>query len=147
MPTLRVAGQSDPKSTATAIERRVIDYRAVKLEAVGANSVNQAVKSIAIARVNLENDGRSCAVYSDFIHIPSKEEGESERSALQLYVFSCPPSRWYDRSGDYDYYDRYGSDSRIIRVSQKNDAKTVANTIANKMRNDNMVCNSTLGCP
>lgn len=50
---------------ATAIERRILDFRAVKLEAVGAASVNQAAKSIAIARSHLEAEGKSLAVHPE----------------------------------------------------------------------------------
>lgn len=62
---MRVAGSSEAKNMATAIERRILDFRAVKLEAVGAASVNQAAKSIAIARSHLEAEGKSLAVHPE----------------------------------------------------------------------------------
>ena len=133
VPTLRVAGTSDAKSMATAIERRVLDFRAVKLEAIGAASVNQAAKSIAIARTHLEADGKGLAVYPEFIHIPSKDEGQGERSALQYFVFAAPPRR----GRGYDYYDddrQEDGESRVLRVSQKSDSKTIAGNIQTRVR-------------
>ena len=47
---LRVSATSNPHSVASAIAHAVYDTRAVKLRAVGAGAVNQAVKAIAVAR-------------------------------------------------------------------------------------------------
>jgi stage V sporulation protein S len=47
---LRVSAGSNPQAVASAIAHAVYDTRSVKLRAVGAGAVNQAVKSIAIAR-------------------------------------------------------------------------------------------------
>jgi stage V sporulation protein S len=47
---LRVGGGSNPQSVASAIAHAIYDTRQVKLRAVGASAVNQAVKAIAIAR-------------------------------------------------------------------------------------------------
>jgi stage V sporulation protein S len=49
-PFLRVGGGSNPQSVASAIAHAIYDSRQVKLRAVGASAVNQAVKAIAIAR-------------------------------------------------------------------------------------------------
>lgn len=49
-PFLRVSAGSNPQSVASAIAHAVYDNRTVKLRAVGAGAVNQAVKAIAIAR-------------------------------------------------------------------------------------------------
>jgi stage V sporulation protein S len=49
-PFLRVSAGSNPQSVASAIAHAVYDSRTVKLRAVGAGAVNQAVKAIAIAR-------------------------------------------------------------------------------------------------
>lgn len=49
-PFLRVSAGSNPQSVASAIAHAVYDNRQVKLRAVGAGAVNQAVKAIAIAR-------------------------------------------------------------------------------------------------
>ena len=47
---LRVSANSNPQSVASAIAHAIYEHRQVKLRAVGAGAVNQAVKSIAIAR-------------------------------------------------------------------------------------------------
>jgi stage V sporulation protein S len=47
---LRVGAGSNPQSVASAIAHALYDARSVKLRAVGASAVNQAVKAIAIAR-------------------------------------------------------------------------------------------------
>jgi stage V sporulation protein S len=48
-PFLRVSAGSNPQSLASAIAHALYDNRQVKLRAVGAGAVNQAVKAIAIA--------------------------------------------------------------------------------------------------
>lgn len=47
---LRVGGGSNPQSVASAIAHAIYEHKAVKLRAVGASAVNQAVKAMAIAR-------------------------------------------------------------------------------------------------
>jgi stage V sporulation protein S len=47
---LRVSGGSNPQSVAAAVAHQIYDTNNVKLRAVGASAVNQAVKAIAIAR-------------------------------------------------------------------------------------------------
>jgi stage V sporulation protein S len=49
-PFLRVSAGSNPQSVASAIAHAIYENKSVKLRAVGAGAVNQAVKSIAIAR-------------------------------------------------------------------------------------------------
>jgi stage V sporulation protein S len=49
-PFLRVSAGSNPQSVASAVAHAVYENRHVKLRAVGAGAVNQAVKAIAIAR-------------------------------------------------------------------------------------------------
>lgn len=49
-PFLRVSAGSNPQSVAAAIAHAIYDTRHVKLRAIGAGAVNQAVKAIAIAR-------------------------------------------------------------------------------------------------
>lgn len=50
MEVLRVASNSQPKSVAGAIAAIIRNDKALEIETIGAASVNQAVKSIAIAR-------------------------------------------------------------------------------------------------
>lgn len=48
-PFLRVSASSNPQSVASAIAHAIYEHHQVKLRAVGAGAVNQAVKAIAIA--------------------------------------------------------------------------------------------------
>jgi len=48
-PFLRVSASSNPQSVASAIAHAIYDNGEVKLRAVGAGAVNQAVKAMAIA--------------------------------------------------------------------------------------------------
>ena len=49
-PFLRVSASSNPQSVASAIAHAIYEKHEVKLRAVGAGAVNQAVKAIAISR-------------------------------------------------------------------------------------------------
>jgi stage V sporulation protein S len=53
---LKVSGKSVPKSVAGAIAQVLRREERVSVQAVGPDAVNQAVKSIAIARSYLEED-------------------------------------------------------------------------------------------
>lgn len=55
---LKVAASSVPTTLAGAIAKRVRSDDSVSIVAIGANSVNQALKSIAIARKYLVDDGK-----------------------------------------------------------------------------------------
>lgn len=50
MEVLRVSTKSDPKAVAGAISGIIRQYGKVELQAIGAGAVNQAVKSIIVAR-------------------------------------------------------------------------------------------------
>ena len=50
MEILKVSSQSNPNSVAGALASLLRDQKKAELQAVGAGAVNQAVKSIAIAR-------------------------------------------------------------------------------------------------
>ena len=49
---LRVGAGSNPQSVASAVAHAIYEKREVKIRAVGAGAVNQAVKAIAIARTD-----------------------------------------------------------------------------------------------
>eukprot|EP00993_Chasmostoma_nieuportense_P000996 NODE_1915_length_1337_cov_26.410744_g1820_i0.p1 GENE.NODE_1915_length_1337_cov_26.410744_g1820_i0~~NODE_1915_length_1337_cov_26.410744_g1820_i0.p1 ORF type:complete len:441 (-),score=107.76 NODE_1915_length_1337_cov_26.410744_g1820_i0:14-1294(-) len=129
---LRVATTTTSKNTSQAVEKRVVDYGGVKLQAVGAGSVNQAVKSIAIARKSLETVGRSLAVFHSFIHIAARDEAEEERSALQFFVYLSPPLQW-------GTFDARVNDPRLVRVSPKGESRTLASLIESRLNNDGLV--------
>jgi len=50
METLKVSSKSEPKSVAGAIAAIVRNGESVEIMAIGASAVNQAVKSVAVAR-------------------------------------------------------------------------------------------------
>lgn len=78
-PFLRVGGSSNPQSLASAIAHAIYDTRQVKLRAVGASAVNQAVKAIAIARGYVAPRGLDLTCKPGFTTIESRD---GEISAL-----------------------------------------------------------------
>lgn len=70
---LRVSASSNPQSVASAIAHAVYDTRSVKLRAVGAGAVNQAVKSIAIARGYAAPRGLDLTCTPGFTTIESRD--------------------------------------------------------------------------
>jgi stage V sporulation protein S len=80
---LRVSAGSNPQSVASAIAHAVYEHKSVKLRAVGAGSVNQAVKGIAIARGYVAPRGYDLACKPGFTTIESRD---GEISAM---VFHC----------------------------------------------------------
>lgn len=84
-PFLRVSASSNPQSVASAIAHAVYDTRSVKLRAVGAGAVNQAVKAIAIARGYVAPRGFDLSCVPGFTTIDSRE---GEISAIVFTVTS-----------------------------------------------------------
>jgi stage V sporulation protein S len=72
-PFLRVSAGSNPQSVASAIAHAVYDSRTVKLRAVGAGAVNQAVKAIAIARGYAAPRGLDLTCKPGFTTIESRD--------------------------------------------------------------------------
>jgi stage V sporulation protein S len=72
-PFLRVSAGSNPQSVASAIAHAIYDNRQVKLRAVGAGAVNQAVKSIAIARGYVAPRGLDLTCKPGFTTIDSRD--------------------------------------------------------------------------
>lgn len=70
---LRVSAGSNPQAVASAIAHAVYDSRHVKLRAVGAGAVNQAVKSIAIARGYAAPRGLDLTCKPGFTTIESRD--------------------------------------------------------------------------
>lgn len=85
MEVLKVSSKSKPNSVAGALANAFRDKPTVEIQAVGAGSLNQAVKAIAIARGYVAPTGK------DLICIPAFSEvmidGE-ERTAIKLIVES-----------------------------------------------------------
>ncbi|HFD40655.1 MAG TPA: stage V sporulation protein S [Anaerolineae bacterium] len=67
---LRVAGNSSPNHVAGAIAGQVREGRQVALQAIGPIAVNQAVKSIAVARDYLVPEGIDIVCLPEFVDVP-----------------------------------------------------------------------------
>jgi len=72
-PFLRVSAGSNPQSVASAIAHAIYDNRIVKMRAVGAGAVNQAVKAIAIARGYVAPRGLDLTCKPGFATIESRD--------------------------------------------------------------------------
>lgn len=83
---LRVSAGSNPQSVASAIAHAIYEHRQVKLRAVGAGAVNQAVKAIAIARGYVAPRGLDLTDKPGFTTIESRD---GEISAI---IFSITAS-------------------------------------------------------
>lgn len=83
MDVLKVSSKSKPSSVAGALANAFREKRSVEVQAIGAGSLNQAVKAIAIARGYVAPSGK------DLICIPAFSdvliEGE-EKTAIKLIV-------------------------------------------------------------
>lgn len=85
MEVLKVSSKSKPNSVAGALANAFREKQTVEIEAVGAGSLNQAIKAIAIARGYVAPTGK------DLICVPAFSDividGE-ERTAIKLIVES-----------------------------------------------------------
>ncbi|MCI6508528.1 MAG: stage V sporulation protein S [Bacilli bacterium] len=85
MDVLKVSSKSKPNSVAGALANAFRDKQVVEVQAVGAGSLNQAIKAIAIARGYVAPTGK------DLVCIPAFSDvvidGE-ERTAIKLIVES-----------------------------------------------------------
>jgi stage V sporulation protein S len=81
-------------SLAGAIAGTIRDGKAVTLQAIGAGSVNQAVKAIVVARGFLAHDGLDSICVPEFVELVV--DG-SERTAVQIHIDQpgkpFPPAR------------------------------------------------------
>ena len=72
-PFLRVSASSNPQSVASAIAHAIYEKHQVKLRAVGAGAVNQAVKAIAISRGYVAPRGLDLTCKPGFTTIESRD--------------------------------------------------------------------------
>lgn len=72
-PFLRVSASSNPQSVASAIAHAIYEKHEVKLRAVGAGAVNQAVKAIAISRGYVAPRGMDLICKPGFTTIESRD--------------------------------------------------------------------------
>lgn len=83
MEFLKVSSKSSPASVAGAIAGMVKDNVPVKIQAVGAGAVNQAIKAVAIARGFLIPSGFDVSVTPTFSDI---EIDGNSRTAIRIAV-------------------------------------------------------------
>ena len=83
MEMLKVSSKSNPKHVAKAIVSILKEENTIEVQAIGAGAVNQAVKSIIIARSFLTLNGKDIVCVPAFADI--KINGE-KRTALKLLV-------------------------------------------------------------
>ena len=81
--TLKVSSQSQPKLVAGAIAAVVREGNSVEVQAIGAGAVNQAVKSIAVARGYVSPNGIELLCYPAFAQI---EVDGNEKTALRFVI-------------------------------------------------------------
>jgi stage V sporulation protein S len=80
---IKVSSRSVPKSSAGAIAAVVREDKIVEIQAVGAGAINQAVKSIAIARVYTAENGIDLICKPAFTSVTI--DG-TEKTAIQFIV-------------------------------------------------------------
>ncbi|MDR3254527.1 MAG: stage V sporulation protein S [Synergistaceae bacterium] len=85
MEMLKISANSKPKSVAGAIAAVLRNNGSVEVQAIGAGAVNQAVKSIAIARGYVIVNGIDLVCIPTFTKI---EVNEEEKTAIKLLICS-----------------------------------------------------------
>ena len=85
MEILKVSSKSNPSKVAGAIANVFREQGSVEIQTIGAGSLNQAIKSICIARGFLAPSGQNLVVIPAFSDIMI--EGQ-ERTAIKLIVKS-----------------------------------------------------------
>lgn len=83
MDVLKVSSKSKPNSVAGALANAFKECKAVEIQAIGAGALNQAIKSIAIARGYVAPTGK------DLICVPAFSDIEidgEERTAIKLII-------------------------------------------------------------
>ena len=83
METLKVGTKSNPNSVAGALANVFRESSSVEIQAIGAGALNQAIKSIAIARGFVAPMGKNLVCIPAFTDI--QIDGE-EKTAIKLIV-------------------------------------------------------------
>ena len=83
MNILKVGTRSDPNKVAGALAGTVREQGKAEMQTIGAGALNQAVKSIAIARGFLAPSGIDLVCWPAFIDV---EIDGNERTAIKLFV-------------------------------------------------------------
>ena len=80
---LRIGAHSDPNKVAGALAGTIREQGRAEMQTIGAGALNQAIKSIAIARGFLAPSGVDLVCYPAFVDV--EVEG-NERTAIRLFV-------------------------------------------------------------
>jgi len=80
---LRVGKNAKVSSIAEQVIAGVSAGGAIVLETVGAGAVNQAVKGVALARRQIEPEGRSLAIVPEVVEVPL---GHGHQTVVHLTV-------------------------------------------------------------
>ena len=83
MGTLKVSSKSNPNSVAGALANVIREKNEVEIQAIGAGTLNQAIKAIAIARGFVAPSGKNLICIPAFTDIVI--DGD-ERTAIKLIV-------------------------------------------------------------
>lgn len=83
MDTLKVSSKSNPVSVAGAIAGIIREKGVVEVQGIGAGAVNQALKSVAVARGYMAPAGQDLVCAPAFVNV--EVAGES-KTALKLVV-------------------------------------------------------------
>ena len=87
--TLKVGSQSDPNKVAGALAGTIREQGKAEMQTIGAGALNQAVKSIAIARGFLAPAGIDLWCFPAFVDERNAVDVEidgNERTAIRLFV-------------------------------------------------------------
>jgi stage V sporulation protein S len=90
MEVLRVSSKTKPNAVAGALSNVIRNHGSVELQVIGAGALNQAIKSIAIARGYVAPSG------IDLVCIPAFKDVEingQEKTAIRLIVQSLPAGK------------------------------------------------------
>lgn len=85
MEILKISANSKPKSVAGAIAAVLRTSGSVEVQAIGAGAVNQAVKSVAIARGYVVGNGIDLVCIPAFAKIIVNDE---EKTAIKMLICS-----------------------------------------------------------
>ncbi len=83
METIKVSSKSNPNSVAGAIANALREKEIIEMQAIGAGALNQAIKSIAIARGFVAPSGKNLVCIPAFTNILIDNE---EKTAIKLII-------------------------------------------------------------
>ncbi len=84
MDILRVSAKSNPNAVAGAIANMMREKHQVRMQVIGAASLNQAIKAIAIARGYVAPSGKSLYCVPSFLDVEIDDE---KRTAIRLDIY------------------------------------------------------------